>query len=81
MAVTTPLFWMKLIWVSKIVGGSLSKPTMNPPCTSRPDFWIFLTLVSRSRFLFWNLLHSARLCSWGVSMPTKTTSKPELRAV
>jgi len=31
MAVTMPLSWIKWICFSKITGGSLSKPTMNPP--------------------------------------------------
>jgi len=36
------------------------------------------TLSIRSRFRFWSLLHSARLSSFGDSMPTKTWSNPAL---
>ena len=73
-AVTIPLSWMKFVSESKIVWGSLSNPTMNPPWTSRPACWIFFTLAMRSRFLFWILLHSIRLSSFGDSMPMNTAS-------
>ena len=76
MAVTMPLFWMKSICCWKMEAGSLSNPTMKPPCTWRPARCSRFTLSTRSRPLFWFLLHSARLSSFGVSMPTKTVSKP-----
>ncbi len=78
MAVTIPLFWIKLICLSKIEVGSLSKPTINPPCTSRLLFWILFIQAIRSRFLFRYLLHSVRLSSLGVSIPTKTLLNPAL---
>ena len=76
MAVTMPLRWMKSICRWKIEGLSLSKPTMKPPCTCRPARWILFTSATRSRCSFCLLLHSARQASSGVSMPTKTVSKP-----
>jgi len=36
MAVTIPLSWMKSIWRWKMLGVSLSNPTMNPPWTCSP---------------------------------------------
>ena len=43
MAVTTPASWMNLICRSKMFGLSLSKPTMKPPITSMPAFWMVFT--------------------------------------
>jgi hypothetical protein len=63
MAVMILLFLMKSICLSKVSGESLSKPTMNPPRTSRPNLWIFLTQETRSRLVFWNFLHSASASS------------------
>ena len=42
---------MKSIWRWKMLGVSLSNPTMNPPCTSRPARWIRFTSATRSRLL------------------------------
>jgi len=67
MAVTMPLSWMKRICRSKMDGGSLSKPTMNPAWTCRPACWIRRTQSRRSRFLFCTL-RFRRVPFVGVSM-------------
>ena len=76
MATTIPLSSMNRIIWSKMAGGSLSNPTMNPAWTCRPAFWSVRTLARRSRFLFGVFLHSSRLSTFGVSIPTNTSSKP-----
>ena len=67
---------MNSICRSKIEGVSLSKPTMKPPWTCIPARWIRFTSATRSRLRLCFLLHSARLSSAGVSMPTNTVSNP-----
>ncbi len=76
MATTIPLSSMNRIRSSKTSGGSLSNPTMNPAWTWSPDRWRVRTLARRSRFRFGVFLHSSRLSTFGVSIPTKTSSKP-----
>jgi len=75
-AVTMPLFWMNSTWRWNVAGVSLSKPTMNPPCTSSPARWMRLTSAIMSRPRFWRLSHSVRLASSVVSMPMNTVSNP-----
>ena len=78
MATMIPLSSIKRIRPSKTPGWSLSKPTIKPPCTIIPLSWIFLIDATRSLLIFWVLLHSARLASFGDSIPKKTDLKPAL---